>query len=98
MVTAVTSAEPEARMNKVDRHCSFCGKNEQCVRKLIRGPNVCICDERVELDRCREESDSFYLRSPAEYRKLAEQTTRRYLDTRQTWLRLAQEAEARQSG
>ena len=29
--------------------CSFCGKNQEQVRRLIAGPNVYICDECVEL-------------------------------------------------
>lgn len=29
--------------------CSFCGKNQDQVRRLIAGPNVYICDECVEL-------------------------------------------------
>ena len=34
------------------KHCSFCGKSQQEVNKLIAGPNVYICDECVEL--CNE--------------------------------------------
>ena len=30
-------------------HCSFCGKSQHEVRKLIAGPTVFICDECVEL-------------------------------------------------
>lgn len=30
-------------------HCSFCGKNQNEVRKLIAGPSVFICDECVDL-------------------------------------------------
>src|SRR3972149_4565565 len=29
--------------------CSFCGKNQNDVRKLIAGPTVYICDECIEL-------------------------------------------------
>ena len=29
--------------------CSFCGKNQKEVRKLIAGPTVFVCDECVEL-------------------------------------------------
>ncbi|CAH2214698.1 ATP-dependent Clp protease ATP-binding subunit ClpX [Tepidibacter aestuarii] len=32
--------------------CSFCGKNQEQVKRLIAGPNVYICDECVEL--CEE--------------------------------------------
>jgi len=39
-------------------HCSFCGKSQDEVRKLIAGPSVFICDECVELclDIIHEES------------------------------------------
>jgi len=29
--------------------CSFCGKSQNDVRKLIAGPTVYICDECIEL-------------------------------------------------
>ena len=29
--------------------CSFCGKSQEQVRRLIAGPRVYICDECVEL-------------------------------------------------
>ena len=38
-------------------YCSFCGKSQHEVRKLIAGPSVYICDECVDLcnDIIREE-------------------------------------------
>ena len=30
-------------------YCSFCGKSQHEVRKLIAGPTVFVCDECVEL-------------------------------------------------
>ena len=38
-------------------YCSFCGKSQHEVRKLIAGPSVFVCDECVELcnDIIREE-------------------------------------------
>ena len=30
-------------------YCSFCGKSQQDVKKLIAGPSVFVCDECVEL-------------------------------------------------
>lgn len=30
-------------------HCSFCGKNQKEVKKLIAGPNVYVCDECIQL-------------------------------------------------
>ena len=39
--------------------CSFCGKNQEQVKRLIAGPNVYICDECVELcdEIIQEETD-----------------------------------------
>ena len=41
-------------MSKIDKnnstlYCSFCGKSQHEVKKLIAGPTVFICDECVEL-------------------------------------------------
>ncbi len=46
-------------------YCSFCGKSQHEVRKLIAGPTVFICDECVELcmDIIREETKSAALRA-----------------------------------
>ncbi|WP_029040034.1 ATP-dependent Clp protease ATP-binding subunit ClpX [Cucumibacter marinus] len=46
-------------------YCSFCGKSQHEVRKLIAGPTVFICDECVELcmDIIREESKSSTVKS-----------------------------------
>jgi ATP-dependent protease Clp ATPase subunit len=90
-------------------HCSFCGKSEHDVRQLVAGPKVFICDECIELSMTlvRDEGGSFYLRRPAEYRKLAEDNVRvaeaagiprdkAIFAVRRTWLRLAEEAEADQ--
>ncbi|GED22918.1 ATP-dependent Clp protease ATP-binding subunit ClpX [Halomonas sabkhae] len=58
-------------------YCSFCGKNQNEVRKLIAGPSVYICDECVDLcnDIIREEvldadaeSDEERLPAPREIR------------------------------
>ena len=50
-------------------YCSFCGKSQHEVRKLIAGPSVFICDECVELcnDIIREEMQD---QSPAGTNKL----------------------------
>ena len=50
-------------------YCSFCGKSQHEVRKLIAGPSVFICDECVELcnDIIREEMQD---QSPASGNKL----------------------------
>jgi ATP-dependent Clp protease ATP-binding subunit ClpX len=48
--------------NKGDKllYCSFCGKSQHEVRKLIAGPSVFVCDECIELcnDIIREESNN----------------------------------------
>ncbi len=46
-------------------YCSFCGKSQHEVRKLIAGPTVFICDECVELcmDIIREETKTAGLKS-----------------------------------
>ena len=46
-------------------YCSFCGKSQHEVKKLIAGPTVFICDECVELcmDIIREENKTSMVRS-----------------------------------
>lgn len=41
-----------ARFDDKELKCSFCGKSQEQVRRLIAGPNVYICDECIEL--CQE--------------------------------------------
>ena len=50
----------ENKNNKNILYCSFCGKSQHEVRKLIAGPTVFICDECVELcmDIIKEENKS----------------------------------------
>ena len=50
---------------KNDLYCSFCGKSQHEVRKLIAGPTVFICDECVELcmDIIKEENKTNIVRS-----------------------------------
>jgi ATP-dependent Clp protease ATP-binding subunit ClpX len=69
-----------AKDSKNTRYCSFCGKSEHEVRKLIAGPTVFICDECVELCmdiiRAADKSgaatakDGEHLATPAEIRKV----------------------------
>ncbi|MEJ8574665.1 ATP-dependent Clp protease ATP-binding subunit ClpX [Microbaculum marinum] len=46
-------------------YCSFCGKSQHEVRKLIAGPTVFICDECVELcmDIIREENKNSFVKA-----------------------------------
>ena len=63
-------------------YCSFCGKSQNDVRKLIAGPSVFICDECVDLcnDIIREEildqeqpESEDYLPTPKEIRAALEE-------------------------
>src|SRR3978361_2305700 len=46
-------------------YCSFCGKSQLEVRKLIAGPTGCVCDECVErcIENSREENKSSLVKS-----------------------------------
>ena len=52
------TSSSEDNESKNTLYCSFCGKSQHEVRKLIAGPTVFICDECVELcmDIIREEN------------------------------------------
>jgi len=54
-----------AGQEKNTLYCSFCGKSQHEVRKLIAGPTVFICDECVELcmDIIREENKNTLVKS-----------------------------------
>ena len=58
----------ESKTSMADKntlYCSFCGKSQHEVRKLIAGPTVFICDECVELcmDIIREENKTSLVKS-----------------------------------
>ena len=56
------------KTEKEKLYCSFCGKSQHEVKKLIAGPNVFICDECVDLctDIIKEESKTSLLKSSKE--------------------------------
>ncbi len=58
-------SKTEKTDSKNTLYCSFCGKSQHEVRKLIAGPNVFICNECVELcmDIIREEDKSQLVRT-----------------------------------
>ena len=62
-------------------YCSFCGKSQHEVRKLIAGPSVFVCDECVEL--CNE-----IIREEAEEADSAETSSPRYPTPREICERL----------
>ena len=72
--------------NKNILYCSFCGKSQHEVRKLIAGPTVFICDECVELcmDIIKEENKSSLVKhqdgvpSPKEILSLKERLNKIY--------------------
>jgi ATP-dependent Clp protease ATP-binding subunit ClpX len=57
--------KPTGSDSKNTLYCSFCGKSQHEVRKLIAGPTVFICDECVELcmDIIREETKTQLVKS-----------------------------------
>ena len=57
-MSAMSKVERKRMAGKNTLYCSFCGKSQHEVRKLIAGPTVFICDECVELcmDIIREEN------------------------------------------
>ena len=59
------SKPPQSTDSKNTLYCSFCGKSQHEVKKLIAGPTVFICDECVELcmDIIREENKTAMVRS-----------------------------------
>ena len=73
-----------------DLLCSFCGKSQEEVKKLIAGPSVYICDECIQLcneiideeyNREREEGEPDELLKPAIARiPTVEQPLLRYID------------------
>jgi ATP-dependent Clp protease ATP-binding subunit ClpX len=64
--------------NKANLSCSFCGKSQKEVKKLIAGPSVYICDECIglcndiiseELDQDESTSSSFHVPKPSEIKR-----------------------------
>jgi ATP-dependent Clp protease ATP-binding subunit ClpX len=56
-------ATSSGKGTKVPYRCSFCGKSQEQVRKLIAGQGVYICDECINL--CQEIIDEEMLEAPA---------------------------------
>ena len=53
--------------------CSFCGKTQDQVKKLIAGPDVCICDECIEL--CNEILDEELFNFKSEEKETSSEIT-----------------------
>ena len=65
--------------DKKQLKCSFCGKNQDQVRRLIAGPGVYICDECIEL--CSEIiADEFEDNIQLDVNTLPNQRDKSYLD------------------
>src|SRR5436190_19795778 len=58
----VTTTSGSAKGPKVPYRCSFCGKSQEQVRKLIAGQGVYICDECINL--CQEIIEEELLETP----------------------------------
>lgn len=78
--------------SKNTRYCSFCGKSEHEVRKLIAGPTVFICDECVELcmdiirtaDKTIVEHDDENIAKPSEIRSFLDEYVIGQADAKRT--------------
>jgi len=63
--------------------CSFCGKSQRQVKKLIAGPGVYICDECIDL--CNEIIDE-ELTGPASFNlRISPSRRRSTRSSRSTW-------------
>jgi len=60
--------------------CSFCGKTQEQVKRLVAGPGVYICDECIELcseiieeefEEAKVESDFYDIPKPKDIKKCA---------------------------
>ena len=60
--TACYHRRPMTTKSKVPYRCSFCGKSQEQVRKLIAGQGVYICDECINL--CQEIIEEEMLETP----------------------------------
>lgn len=56
--------------------CSFCGKKQEDVRKIIAGPTVFICDECVDICKDIVDYGSDRAPSPAEFNRVLGYLTR----------------------
>ena len=69
-------------MQKTERskniRCSFCGKSQSNVRKIIAGPNVFICDECISV--CNKIIDDEFLDDEVEYNIVDEKIPRHLRD------------------
>ncbi len=61
--------------------CSFCGKTQHEVRKLVAGPTAYICDECIELCRCIVEEEQAVYLSEDQSQKIPEpKNIKKFLD------------------
>ena len=68
--------------NKANLSCSFCGKSQKEVKKLIAGPSVYICDECIglcndiiaeELEQSDESTTTFHVPKPSEIKRVLDE-------------------------
>lgn len=76
------SSDKESRTSNKILYCSFCGKSQHEVKKLIAGPSVYVCDECVELcnDIIREEVSASLPQESKERKLPVPQEIRKSLD------------------
>ena len=68
--------------NKANLSCSFCGKSQKEVKKLIAGPSVYICDECIglcndiiaeELEQSDDSATTFHVPKPSEIKRVLDE-------------------------
>jgi len=68
-------------MGNRELHCSFCGKSQKEVKKLIAGPGVYICDECISIaykileeeNKKDDTYDNFELPKPSDIKSFLDQ-------------------------
>ena len=86
----------EPQLGKILMYCSFCGKSQDEIAKLIAGPSVYICDECVGL--CNEildEEDTKPAKAELPTASLSERTTESLQDALSGAANIAQHLDAR---
>ena len=83
--------------NKANLSCSFCGKSQKEVKKLIAGPSVYICDECIglcndiiaeELEQSDDSATTFHVPKPSEIKRVLDEYVIGQQRRRKYWLSL----------
>ena len=78
-----TTGSGTSKGPKVPYRCSFCGKSQEQVRKLIAGQGVYICDECINL--CQEIIEEEMLEAPKQRPASQKLPNPRHVGSKQIW-------------